>query len=245
MPLRLLSLLHASATLIQTVPPVSPAAATLVGRVVDHQSHSTVAGARVVLLGTNYQTAVDGDGRFRKEGLTAGTYVVQVRAPGYAAGSWVISLEDRETRTQDFELEALAVELDPVAVERQTTLAQQRTREFEQRRAAGRGYFITEDKIEQTRPRTLGDLFRTVPGVRLVCRGSSSCTVRMARAPRECRPDFVVDGFEASNSTSLDMPTVGIMRIEIYRTLSETPIQFLRTDNQCGTIVIWTQSGSR
>jgi len=37
----------------------------------------------------------------------------------------------------------------------------------------------------------------------------------------------------------------GIMRIEIYRTLSETPIQFLRTDNQCGTIVIWTRSGSR
>jgi len=229
MPLRLLSLLHAAATVLQT---------TLAGRVVDHQSHSAVAAARVVLLGTNYQTAVDGDGRFRKEGLTAGTYVVQVRAPGYAAGSWVIPLEDRETRSQDFELEPLAVELDPVAVER-------RALEFEQRRAAGRGYFITEDKIQQTRPRTLGDLFRTVPGVRLVCRGSSSCTVRMARAPRECRPDFVVDGFEASNSTSLDMPAVGIMRIEIYRTLSETPIQFLRTDNQCGTIVIWTQSGSR
>jgi len=238
MPLRLLSLLHASATLVQTIPPASPAAAALVGRVVDHQSHRAVAGARVVLLGANYQTAVDGDGRFRKEGLTAGTYVVQVSAPGYAAGSWVIPLEDRETRSQDFELEPLAVELEPVAVERRAT-------EFEQRRAAGRGYFITEDKIQQARPRTLGDLFRTVPGVRLVCRGSSSCTVRMARAPRECRPDFVVDGFEASNSTSLDMPAVGIMRIEIYRTLSETPIQFLRTDNQCATIVIWTQSGSR
>ena len=229
MPLRLLYVLHASATVLQT---------TLVGRVVDHQSHSPVAGARVVLLGTNHQTAADVDGRFREEGLTAGTYAVQVRAPGYAAGSWVIPLEDRETHSQDFELEPLAVELDPVAVER-------RALEFEQRRAAGRGYFITEEKIQQTRPRTLGDLFRTVPGVRLVCRGSSSCTVRMARAPRECRPDFVVDGFEASNSTSLDMPAVGIMRIEIYRTLSETPIQFLRTDNQCGTIVIWTQSGSR
>ena len=236
--MRLLALLHASATLLQTVPPASPAAATLVGRVVDHQSHSPVAGARVVLLGTNHQTAADGDGRFREEGLTAGTYAVEVRAPGYAAGSWVIPLEDRETRSQDFELEPLAVELDPVAVER-------RALEFEQRRAAGRGYFITEDKIQQARPRTLGDLFRTVPGVRLVCRGSSSCAVRMARAPRECRPDFVVDGFEASNSTSLDMPAVGILRIEIYRTLSETPIQFLRTDNQCGTIVIWTQSGSR
>ena len=222
-----------------------PATATLVGRVLDHQSQKPVAAARVVLLGTSYQTGVDADGRFQKEALAAGTYVVEVRAPGYAAGSWVLPLKDGEVRSQDFELEPLAVELDPVAVERQATLAQQRAREFEVRRAAGRGYFITDDKIEQTRPRTLGDLFRTVPGVRLVCRGTSNCAVRMARTPRECKPDFVVDGFEASNSTSLDMPTVGIIGVEIYRTLSETPLQFLRTDNQCGTIVIWTQSGRR
>jgi hypothetical protein len=43
----------------------------------------------------------------------------------------------------------------------------------------------------------------------------------MARASRECRPDFVVDGFEATNSTSLDMPTIGITGIEVYGTLSE------------------------
>jgi hypothetical protein len=64
----------------------------------------------------------------------------------------------------------------------------------------------------------------------------------MARASRECRPDFVVDGFEATNSTSLDMPTIGITGIEVYGTLSETPLQFLRADNVCGTIVIWTRS---
>jgi len=34
-----------------------------------------------------------------------------------------------------------------------------------------------------------------------------------------------------------------IIGIEVYRTLSETPLQFLRADNQCGTVVIWTQSG--
>jgi hypothetical protein len=212
------------------------ASATLIGRVVDHHSHSPVAAARVALLGTRYDTTVDGDGQFHQEGIAPGTYVVQVRAVGYTAGSWVIKLEDADVHTQDFELELLGVELDPVAVE---------LPEFERRRASGRGYFITEDKIQQAKPHALSDLFRSVPGVRLVCRGSANCTVRMARAPRECRPDFVVDGFEASNSTSLDMPAVGIIGIEIYRTVSETPLQFLRTNNQCGTIVIWTQSGLR
>jgi len=48
--------------------------------------------------------------------------------------------------------------------------------------------------------------------------------------------------FESAGGFS---PTIGIIGIEIYRTLSETPLQFLRADNQCGTVVIWTQSGRR
>jgi len=230
---------------LQVAPSTQRPAATLAGHVVDHESRGPVAAARVALGGTAYRTVADSTGRFTAEGIASGTYLLQVSAIGYGTGSWVIRLEEGEVRSQDFELEPVPVQLDPVAVERQPTFAEQRATEFETRRASGRGYFISADNIQQTRPRTLGDLFRTVPGVRLVCRGSSNCAVRMARAPRECRPDFIVDGFEASNSTSLDMPTVGIIGVEIYRTLSETPLQFLRTDNQCGTIVIWTQSGLR
>ena len=128
-------------------------------------------------------------------------------------------------------------------MERRPGFAEQRIREFERRRAAARGYFITEQEIAHANPRTLGDLFRSVPGVRMQCRGTAGCRLRMARAARECSPDFVVDGFPATYSTSLDMPTVGIIGIEVYRTLSETPLDFLRTDNVCGTIVIWTRSG--
>jgi hypothetical protein len=65
----------------------------------------------------------------------------------------------------------------------------------------------------------------------------------MDRAPRGCAPEFVVDGFPATNSTSADMDIVGVVGIEIYRTLSETPMQFLSAHNTCGTIVIWTRSG--
>ena len=72
---------------------------------------------------------------------------------------------------------------------------------------------------------------------------SSDLVVRMARAPRDCRPDYFVDAFPATYSTSLDMPTTGIIGVEIYRTLSETPLEFVRGNGQCGTIVIWTRSG--
>ncbi len=39
------------------------------------------------------------------------------------------------------------------------------------------------------------------------------------------------------------MPVIGLIAVEIYRTVTETPLEFLRTDNTCGTIVIWTRKG--
>ena len=166
-----------------------------------------------------------------------------MRAIGYTGRSWVLQLGEGEVRSDVFELERLPVQLDPVTVRRPPSFSEQRRLEFERRRASGRGYFITENQIERAKPHSLSDLFRNVPGVRLVCRGSSSCNIRMSRAARDCRPDFVLDGFPATNSTSLDMPTVGIIGVEVYRTLSETPMEFLKADNLCGTIVLWTRSG--
>ncbi len=226
--------------------PAQTGRAAIIGQLVNRQSREPVGGARIGLLGVRSELASDSTGRFTQGGLASGTYVLQVRAIGYTAASWIIDLAEGETHRDVYELEPLPVELDPLEVAQRLSFGEARRAEFERRREAGRGYFVTEEDIRRENPRSLGDLLRHVPGVRMLCRGSvAGCTVRMARAPRECRPDYVVDGFEASNATSLDMPTVGIVGIEIYRTLSETPLQFLRTDNQCGTIVIWTRSGLR
>ena len=217
--------------------------ATISGRLIDQDSRAPVGGARIALVGTRFGVTSDSVGQFSQGGLAPGIYVVQVHAIGYSTTSLVLRVAPGDAVNQVFELERLPVQLAPVVVERRPGFAEQRIREFERRRAAARGYFITEQEIAHANPRTLGDLFRSVPGVRMQCRGTAACRLRMARAARECSPDFVVDGFPATYSTSLDMPTVGIIGIEVYRTLSETPLDFLRTDNVCGTIVIWTRSG--
>jgi hypothetical protein len=209
----------------------------------DHESHTPIRGARIAFLGASRALASDSEGRFARDSLGAGSYVLQARALGYVGATWVLEVAAGQVVDRVFELERVPVQLDPVEVVRPPSFAAQRQEEFERRRTRGRGYFITEAQIEATHPRALSDLLRNVPGVRLVCRGASGCTARMARAPLECRPDFVLDGFAATYSTSLDMPTVGIIGIEVYRTLSETPLEFLKTDNMCGTIVIWTRSG--
>jgi hypothetical protein len=216
--------------------------ATLVGHAIDRKSQAPIRDAQATLLGTTRTATSDEQGRFAHDSLAAGSYVVQVRALGYTAISLVVELAPGDVLTRVFALEPLPVQLDPITVERTPTFAERRRRGFELRRAAGRGYFVTQAQIERTNARSLADVLRDTPGVVVLCRGAGRCGIRMARAPTQCRPDFVVDGFPATLSTSLDMPVVGITGIEIYRTLSETPLEFLKSDNLCGTVVIWTRS---
>ena len=223
---------------------VTPApTAAIVGRLVDHDSRAPVKSARVTILGAGHGFASDSEGRFRDDDLPSGTYVLQARAIGYATTSWLVRLRDGEVLTQVFELPLLRYTLDPVVVRRRPGSNDAWSREFERRRVSGRGYFITEAQIEATHPHALVDVLRNVPGIQMVCAGASHCSVRMARAPRNCKVAYVVDGFPATNSTSPDMATAGIVAIEVYRTASETPLEFLKTDNACGTIVLWTRSG--
>jgi hypothetical protein len=227
---------------VATAQHAAPTAA-IVGRLVDVESHAPISRARIAILGARHDFPADSEGRFVESHLASGTYVVQVRALGYGVGSWLVQLGDGETLTRLFELERLPYVLEPVVVQARRRLGDERLQQFERRRAAGGGYFITAAQIEAAHPRALVDLLRTVPGVQMICAGASHCTVRMLRTPRPCAAGYVVDGFPASNSTSPDMAAVGIVGIEVYRSLSETPQQFLGSDNVCGTVVIWTRSG--
>jgi carboxypeptidase family protein len=229
----------------QNAGPARPAAprAGIVGRIVDLQSRSPVRDAHIALLGTPLRAATDSGGRFAVDSLRSGTYVLQARAIGYAVTSWVIPLRDGELVEMAFELPPIADTLAPITVEGPPTYFERRMREFNERRHAGRGVFITEDDIHERRASTLMDVLRGVPGVRLACR-IANCVVEMTRSAQGlCRADWVVDGFPATESSTPHLPVVGIVGIEIYRSPMETPSQFLKPDSQCGVIVIWTKSG--
>lgn len=217
--------------------------AGLIGRIVDQQSRAPVPGAQIALLGTPRRSDSDVLGRFSQAGLVAGTYLVQVRASGYGVTAWVVHLQDGEVSDQIFELEPLAVALAPVTVEGRPSAFQVRMQDFERRRTTARGAFVTEEQIRATKAATLVDVLRAVPGVRVACR-SGTCVVEMTRTARGvCRADWVVDGFPATQSATPHIPTVGVVGIEVYRSPGETPSEFLKSDSQCGVIVIWTKSG--
>jgi len=217
-------------------------AATLVGELVDRTTRAPLSGARVALIGGAAVLYADVTGHFTRAGLRPGAYLLQARALGYVPTDLAIELVAGETRQVVLEMEQLAIEVRGLVVTGAAPHPDRRLAEFEQRRQSGRGYFLSEADILTRGAKKLSELLRSVPGVRIICRGGF-CRVRMDRAPRGCAPDFVVDGFPATNSTSADMNLVGVVGIEVYRTVGETPMQFLGGDNTCGTIVIWTKSG--
>ena len=219
-------------------PARAQATAGIAGQLVDRTSRQPLEGAAITVLGTPVILRSSPTGQFTHAGLKPGVYVMQARALGYAPGSWVIELAERETLSVVIELEAAAIALPGVTVEAPT--AQRGMAGFNLRRAAGRGIYVTEDDIKRANAARLSDLLRNVSGIRLICR-FNGCRVRMAR--NDCQPDFFLDGLSANNSTTPEMPVVGITGIEIYRTITETPVDFLRGNNTCGTIAIWTRSG--
>jgi hypothetical protein len=213
------------------------------GQVLDQQSRFPVSGANVNVIGTRLRTATDSAGRFTQASLSAGTYILEVRAIGYGVTSWVLRLAEGEMVDYVFEVEPLGVDLDPIVVEGRPGFFQRRMQEFEERRRAGRGIYITHDQIEASHAATMADLLRGVPGVRLNCR-SGVCSAQMTRtAHGVCVADWVVDGMPASVSSTPHLPVVGIVAVEIYRSPNEAPAEFLKADSQCGVIAIWTKSG--
>jgi hypothetical protein len=212
--------------------------AGIAGTLRDRTSLQPLAGAAVSVLATTFSVRTDTAGRFSGSGLKGGVYVMQVRAIGYGPGSWIIELAEGETLSILIEMES-AITLQGVTVEA-PSWQQRGLAGFEERRQRGRGVYLTEASIGKTNPARLADILRSVPGIRLICR-YSGCRIRMARS--ECQPDFFLNGLPANNSTSLDMSPLGIVGIEIYRTITETPMDFLRGNNTCGTIAIWTRTG--
>jgi hypothetical protein len=211
------------------------------GRVVDRESRQPLSGARVALTKTPLPHVTTADGRFAFDSLTAGTYLLQIHAIGYQATARVVRLSAGDSLDQVIDVAPVVITLAPEVVEGRPGFEMQRRLEFEERRRGARGEFITAADIKAANATNLGDLLRNVPGVQLVCR-NEGCQILMTRSPT-CPVEFFVDGHPATFATNAHVPVVGITGIEIYRDQSEVPPMFLKGDNSCGVIAIWTKAG--
>ena len=213
----------------------------IVGRIVARQTHEPLASAQVAVVGTERTTTADSSGQFTLAGLGPGTVRIEIRAVGYAPGFWRIPLSSRQVVTRVFELDPLPYQLPEVVVKGRQPLALRRYADFERRRRAGMGYFLTQERIERANPSALIDVLVTVRGVEQVCL-SNDCVAKMVRSPPGCYPQYYLDGQESSAYFARHVPPRDVRGVEIYRGSSETPGEFLGSNSGCGVIAIWTRS---
>ncbi|MEO8452814.1 MAG: carboxypeptidase regulatory-like domain-containing protein [Gemmatimonadota bacterium] len=241
--------MRALASLLLIAAPFTPllAQATIAGRVLSDSTRRAVPGAEIVMEGKDgRRTETDAEGKFVLEGIPTGVHYTMIRKIGFRPVRLKALIFGADTLNIDVRLFPSAVELEPIEVTAAAVPAGME--EFARRRLAGLGSFIDASTLRQSESRQLGDVLRTVRGVRIVQSGSFKSVAVSTRAGRSCPMALWVDGLQLYAPGRRggpipdlnDYPVSQLESIEIYST-SETPPEFGGFGTGCGTMVLWTR----
>jgi hypothetical protein len=193
-----------------------------------------IPGARVSLVGTQHSYTTTTRGEFSFQGLAPGRYLIQATAIGFATLSSTVDVKARETLEIEFETEPEAARLPDLAV----TERPEAPADFVRRSSEGGGRYIDRAAIERRNAGSLGDLLRTVPGLRVNCR-PGRCRIELTRS-RNCALAYWVDGMPADAAAIMAHLPRELEGVEIYSGFAETPPELYQR-NTCGAIAIWSR----
>jgi carboxypeptidase family protein len=224
------------------------APAVLSGRVVDRASAASVVGATVSLIGTTRTVATDSVGRFRFDAFPVGSSRILVRSFPYRPFELTVTASSNDIVRVTIELDSSGAKAEPrnlpaVTVSAEPQASNYRLTDFNRRRITGRGQYLTDEQITRSGAASLSDATRGMRGVEMTCNGNEWCQIHMVRAPKNCSPQFVVDG-RVDNMFGPTTPIRDIVGLEVYTGPSDVPGEFAGTSAGCGVIVMWTRSGA-
>lgn len=214
----------------------------LTGKVITESGHKPIANAHVAIT-DGPQTQTDEGGEWTLTDAPTGTRMLEVRSLGfYPDVRRVDVVAGAEPLTVS--LSTLRHVLDTVRISA-SRLGFNRDRDgFLQRRKSGMGRYMTSEDISRRAPIWTSDLFRMVPGLRLLEDGPYGRRVLMRGPFDYCEPALFLDDHEVTVFTMSDLDGFinpkDIKGIEIY-TGATAPPQFQPGMSGCGSIVIWTK----
>lgn len=241
-------------------------AAQFRGRVTDSLG-TPLAGVQVSVVEAELSARTDTAGRFAISGIPPGSYHMVLRSPGFGPIEGTGRFAAGDSIEMTFRMRRLAVSLDTVRSDTSAVRSEWQI-DFEKRRAAGFGTFLTTQDYRFREGARLSDIIKSkVSGMELV-RWNGHVYAFGTHAPQfPCGPPFgepckgdwpdkcymqvYVDGNleyadVADNSREpfdLDSFTPGqIAAIEVYSGAADTPRQFAGIGAACGTIVLWTHA---
>ncbi len=226
---------------------------TITGTVREEETSRPVPRAAVVVNEVTVAVTAD-DGTFRADAVDvyAAGNELEVHMLGYetVAQTFPVSESQSEVTAQVF-LDRVPTELDPVVVESEQPPAH--LREFERRRKAELGRYITAEEIERLNPPAATDILRRVPGVVVTGEALTGTNVRFFRSGGFCveAPLIFLDGVYTPNLIiDAALAPERIAGIELYSGPASIPLEFNvpgsgltgGTRAACGVIAFWTKA---
>ena len=202
--------------------------------VVHNGKGQPIGNAEVTVPGTGVSDHTPDAGTFALAGLPSGTQTLDVRAIGFEPKRVPVDLSGARLTTVDVVLDRPVQTLDVVRVygKGNSGLA-----EFQRRRRSGWGHFLTPADIERRHALRVSDLFRTMPGVRVVPTGGFGSAVLLRGG---CLPTVYLNGMRLADDAARDLDSYAnpseITAVEVYSTAGRPP-EFW--GNSCGTVVVW------
>ena len=215
--------------------------ATLVGQVVNASTGLPIEGAVVSLVGSGYGAITDTLGNFRVPQTWAGADTIEVRYIGFEPSKTPVELEANEVSRITLLLSQTVVRVADLVVEVRQTRRSRNLMGFVERMERGFGDFYTPRDILMRNPRLPSDLFRGVPGVQVGRIQHGKAQVTIGRGSRlGCPPAVYLDGVYQAGMDVDDIPAEDLGAVELYKSMTDTPMEFMRSSSTCGAIVIWT-----
>jgi hypothetical protein len=219
----------------------------LSGTVIDRATGSGLAAADIQLVDGGRRIVTDSAGAYAFPDLPAGIVRFLVRARGFPTTRVAVALVRGERLSRVIELDSATVHADPAQALPGVAIAAPappapRYVDFERRRLNGRGQYLVKDDLEKAGYGSLQDAMRGLRGVNVDCGGGNGCTIRMARAPMRCSPEYIIDE-RTDNTFGPSTPIRDIEGIEVYTGPSDVPGEFAGRRAGCGVVVVWTRSG--
>jgi hypothetical protein len=246
----------------------APRLAVLRGSVLSDSSDVPLKGAEVGIPELSLVARTDSSGQFRLAGIPAGRRVVSIRLLGFAPVSHVLSFTAGDSTEADFTLVPMMLKLAGVTVKAAAPVVD-KLADFERRRAAGFGHFLTRDILDKNENRRMSEIMALIPGQRtqrsknsnaawvIGGRGTQSflrnCSQRdpsdaAKGATCACYAAVFLDGalvFGGNDGEMLfDINSIqprDIAGVEYYNGPATMPAEFNGTRLTCGALVVWTR----
>jgi len=220
------------------------------GTVLDLRSGTPIPTASVRFVDPDEDRLVreahtDGQGRFALDDIPVGAYRVEISALGYQSLSEAVDIAGLGEVDIRIEMVPEALELDPVVVVTAMSPGRLARSGFFDRRQIAIGTFLTREEIlSRAHTGLLSDVFRTIPGARVVP-GAGFGQFPRVQFRGGCEPPVWIDGLRLMGGTTVDevISAYEVEGMEVYRGIT-APAPFMNRDG-CGAIAVWTRDPGR